>query len=212
MKRYVLGFLFDNDNHVWLINKTKPDWQKGKLNGIGGKVEGKEDLLDAMTREFKEETGITITDWTKFCVISDEEEYQIICYSAYSGQTPQTTTDEVVGKYSVKDLPDNVLFNAYWLISMAKHAEGREYYVTECFKIENHDTREDLDKWVKNLKDEGKVADIKVVDYNEANLLIQPIETPEKIDLEELGLKSCEQCNEQAWDGYICHSCGAKNI
>lgn len=25
-------------------------------------------------------------------------------------------------------------------------------------------------------------------------------------------LSRCDQCNEVAWDGYICHSCGAKNI
>jgi len=31
-------------------------------------------------------------------------------------------------------------------------------------------------------------------------------------EIEELGLEECEQCGETAWDGYICHSCGAKNI
>lgn len=25
-------------------------------------------------------------------------------------------------------------------------------------------------------------------------------------------LDTCDQCGEEAWDGYICHSCGAKNI
>lgn len=29
---------------------------------------------------------------------------------------------------------------------------------------------------------------------------------------EELDLENCEQCDERAWDGYICHSCGAKNV
>jgi len=38
--KYVCGFLFDMAfKHVALINKVRPDWQKGKLNGIGGKVE-----------------------------------------------------------------------------------------------------------------------------------------------------------------------------
>lgn len=31
-------------------------------------------------------------------------------------------------------------------------------------------------------------------------------------DDEDLGLKNCEQCGEEAWDGYICHSCGIKEI
>lgn len=25
-------------------------------------------------------------------------------------------------------------------------------------------------------------------------------------------LSTCEQCGENAWDGYICHNCGLKNI
>jgi hypothetical protein len=29
---------------------------------------------------------------------------------------------------------------------------------------------------------------------------------------EELDLANCEQCDEPAWDGYICHACGMKNI
>jgi hypothetical protein len=29
---------------------------------------------------------------------------------------------------------------------------------------------------------------------------------------EELKLRSCEQCGEEAWDGYICHNCGLKKI
>ncbi len=29
---------------------------------------------------------------------------------------------------------------------------------------------------------------------------------------EDEDLSSCEQCGENAWDGYICHFCGAKNI
>ena len=28
----------------------------------------------------------------------------------------------------------------------------------------------------------------------------------------EMGLRSCEQCGEKAWDGYICHACGLKAI
>jgi hypothetical protein len=38
----VAGFLFrNNDTEVALIRKNKPDWQKGKLNGIGGKEKRK---------------------------------------------------------------------------------------------------------------------------------------------------------------------------
>ena len=41
-----------------LIQKKRPAWQAGKLNGIGGKVETTEDSTSAMVREFREETGV----------------------------------------------------------------------------------------------------------------------------------------------------------
>lgn len=39
-----------------MVKKNQPDWQKGKLNGIGGKVETDETSLAAMVREWDEET------------------------------------------------------------------------------------------------------------------------------------------------------------
>ena len=58
---YVVGFLFNPDmTEVVLIKKNRPDWQKGLLNGVGGKIESGEDPITAMIREFKEETGIKL--------------------------------------------------------------------------------------------------------------------------------------------------------
>lgn len=40
---YVLGFMFDRVGAgVALLRKTKPEWQAGRLNGVGGKVEKSE--------------------------------------------------------------------------------------------------------------------------------------------------------------------------
>jgi len=69
MKLYVLGFAFSaNKKEIVLIEKQKPDWQKGKLNGIGGKIEPNEVPYLAMVREFEEETGVktNIADWDLF--------------------------------------------------------------------------------------------------------------------------------------------------
>jgi len=69
MKRMVLGFAFNPlDNTVLLILKARPDWQAGKLNGVGGKREcdgalGWEDPFMAMAREFHEETGCATPDF-----------------------------------------------------------------------------------------------------------------------------------------------------
>jgi 8-oxo-dGTP diphosphatase len=73
---YVAGFLFDDSgDRVALIHKQRPDWQKGRLNGVGGKIEHHltddgyripEWPADAMRRECLEEFGIDVPDWTQF--------------------------------------------------------------------------------------------------------------------------------------------------
>ena len=82
VKRYVVGFAFgigerEDISHVLLIRKVKPKWQKGTLNGIGGKLEDLETPTQAMVREFREETGILTQpmQWEQFCELSGAEVY-----------------------------------------------------------------------------------------------------------------------------------------
>lgn len=68
-KEYVAGFYFFlGKGNVLLIRKNRPEWQRGLLNAIGGKVEPNETYHEAMIREFKEETGWTtsIKSWHNF--------------------------------------------------------------------------------------------------------------------------------------------------
>lgn len=58
---YVVGYAFRSDyGAVALIEKRKPAWQAGKLNGIGGKIEPGESPEAAMSREFLEEAGLLV--------------------------------------------------------------------------------------------------------------------------------------------------------
>jgi 8-oxo-dGTP diphosphatase len=121
-KSYVLGFYFNLENtQVALIQKNRPDWQRGRLNGIGGHIEMGEGPDDAMNRESKEEAGID-AKWNWFCTMQFED-CNVFCYACSGDITPETMTDEVVGWYPVNNLPDNVIPNLKWLIPMALSKE-----------------------------------------------------------------------------------------
>jgi 8-oxo-dGTP diphosphatase len=126
MKNYVAGFLFGKDDTVWLIKKTKPDWQKGKLNGIGGKVEEGEFPIQAMQREFIEEAALDISSWTWFLALTDDSTYRVDFFYAFSNDTPITMTDEEIFQVNWKELPENIIPNLNWIIPMARSFEKGE--------------------------------------------------------------------------------------
>lgn len=142
---YSLGFMFSEDkSKVLLILKDRPQWQAGKLNGIGGKTDKSKDLYPKETqiREFYEETGIVTNtkDWEEFAIITGKETenktgteldstYSIHCYRAFSDKIAEykkmesespliVTVDQIclLNKYEgyLKTVP-----NVQWLVPMA---------------------------------------------------------------------------------------------
>lgn len=55
----VLGFAYCG-GEVLLLKKLRPEWQCGRFNGVGGHIERGELSIEAMHREFKEETSVDI--------------------------------------------------------------------------------------------------------------------------------------------------------
>jgi 8-oxo-dGTP diphosphatase len=108
-KEYVLGFALTPDKEkVLLITKNRPVWQEGLLNGIGGKVEEYDkDAHHAISREFMEETGITIPPehWNKYGVMEGKYFY-VSLFWCFSEQlhTAQSITDEIVSLEEIQYL------------------------------------------------------------------------------------------------------------
>jgi 8-oxo-dGTP diphosphatase len=119
--RYVVGFMFNPaENAVLLIRKTHPDWQAGKLNGVGGRIEDGESPTEAMRREFLEETGIDHDDWREFCVLGDARQWQIHFFSAVGLIAKAVAcTDEKPEIHPSMALPFDTIPNLRWLIPMA---------------------------------------------------------------------------------------------
>ena len=122
MQKYVVGFLFDGKGYVALINKTHPEWQKGRLNGIGGKIEDGETPEVAMRREFYEEAGLLL-NWDKFAV-SKGNNYEVHIFKTrlVKGNSDiRSMTDEKVGWYLIDKLPENIIPELAYLIPMANY-------------------------------------------------------------------------------------------
>lgn len=115
MISYCLGFAFNKD-YVVLIKKTRPDHLKGKLNGIGGKVEKGELPIEAMVREFKEETGV-LTGHTEWLEVTRgyANNFELIIFvmelDEVSFSELKTTTDEQVWKVPFERILMNTLGN-----------------------------------------------------------------------------------------------------
>lgn len=131
MKRYVAGFYFSsNMEYVVLIRKNRPDWQKGMLNGVGGHIEPDEHAIDAMVREFHEETGIKTApeQWHLIVDVIDLLHDTYVSFFQTSGnqlwdasgnQQWESLTDEDVTVIRVIDLSSfPTVYNLKWLIPL----------------------------------------------------------------------------------------------
>ena len=118
---YVVGFLFRlGGDEVALIRKNKPAWQKGLLNGVGGKIEDDELPINAMIREFEEEAGPYIINWRCFAVMTLKDGGQIYFYESREEVEIESKTEEEVSWYPIAHLRQyGVLQNLNWLVPLA---------------------------------------------------------------------------------------------
>lgn len=124
-KHWVVGFLFKNKEEVVLVTKNRPEWQKGRLNGVGGKIEGEETSVAAMRREFREEAGADVPEWREFALLK-EKQGDVKFLVAHGDYALESLTDEPVAWYKIDDLPTlPTMPDLKWLIPLALDDNNR---------------------------------------------------------------------------------------
>lgn len=124
---YTVGFLFSFDKQqIALIRKNRPDWQKGRLNGIGGHVEAGETAAQCMMREFGEEIFYPSpykTEWRQYCTLVGPS-FDVYCFAAMgdlAGIKAKTDEDvEIINVDQIHPLRNkDMIENLPTLVSMA---------------------------------------------------------------------------------------------
>ena len=144
MKRYCVGFAFKADipGYVYLIKKKRPEWQKGKLNGVGGKIEENETPLEAMVREFEEETGIKTTEeqWRYFCYLTEQgEDWEVFFFTTNLKKGAHlrrmNLEDECVYLIDWREYffhnPEGLISNLQWLLPLSRENLAKHVVVIE---------------------------------------------------------------------------------
>lgn len=142
LPHYVLGFMFSNDlTRVAVIQKQKPQWQKGLLNGIGGKIEPGENIYEAMIREFREETGYETLEeeWSYFLCMKGtdpKDPWRCECFAIRGNLLGLRTmeTELVLTQFvpAIHIANPCVVENLPWVIGMAHDhlTDGRPAFAT----------------------------------------------------------------------------------
>lgn len=138
IEEYTLGFMFDEKfEQVALIRKNRPQWQAGKLNGLGGKIESGEYPLHCMIREFKEESGFVTGEdqWSYFCQLVKTGKFAMYCYATVGDvwklQTMESEKVEIIPVSTLYPGRKDVIENLWWLVGLAidNLLDGRPKFV-----------------------------------------------------------------------------------
>ncbi|HYC34367.1 MAG TPA: NUDIX domain-containing protein [Candidatus Paceibacterota bacterium] len=123
MQKYTLAFIFNSIlDKVLLMHKSRPASLAGKVNGLGGKLEGDEDLYECIMREVKEESDLD-TKKDKWIYVGEKYapnwHVATFCY-VYEGDMSDAKSmeDQPVEWFDVRNLPENVMSNLTWIIPL----------------------------------------------------------------------------------------------
>ena len=120
-RTFVLALLFTgNGKEVVLMRRTRPAWQAGRVNALGGAIRSGESAPVAARREVREECGVDVAEWTEVLVWEDAE-YRMHVLSTMSelARGARTLEDQEIFLVDVGALPANVIENLRWLVPLA---------------------------------------------------------------------------------------------
>lgn len=129
MINYTVTFIFCKELHrVLLIEKNKPEWQKGFYNGIGGKYEKDESYIDCTIREVKEECGLELNplDIKLFAIMCTIPEWKVWCTTIELTREEyykyEQKEEELIYDCKIEDIhccSKKILGNVPWLVGLA---------------------------------------------------------------------------------------------
>jgi len=122
---YVLALLFTSDRQqVVLMEKTRPAWQAGRVNALGGKVAVGESAGEAARREVREEAGVDVAVWEPVLTWRDAQ-YTMHVVRAFDDAAllAHTAEDQHVFRSPVQLLPAQVIDNLRWIVPLALDRE-----------------------------------------------------------------------------------------
>lgn len=126
----VCGFYVSTNGSILLLQKKFPSFQNGLLNGVGGKMEENETPIEAMNREWLEETGYSggNQSWKEFCII-EINGWKIHFFKANGHSFNAPKFNDVGEKFIWYDMSPasdiywgrkkNLMENLFWLIPLA---------------------------------------------------------------------------------------------
>ena len=102
------------------MRRTRPAWQAGRVNALGGRLLDGELVSEGTRREVREESGVDVEEWVEV-LVWDDAEYRMHVVRAVSelARAARTMEDQEVFLANVSALPENAIANLRWLVPLA---------------------------------------------------------------------------------------------
>lgn len=141
MYKYTLGFIKRKDE-VLILNREKNPW-KGCWNGLGGKVDAHESMIDCIQREIMEETSIDLSvsqfqdkgvlTWNTFDALGQGLHiYLIEVADDFIYPTPKVVSEGILDWKKIEWLSDTenygVAHNIPYFLPTVIHDQNRYHY------------------------------------------------------------------------------------